>query len=67
MAKKIAIKIYYNERDGEVEGVGFTKRFDEEGVLFQLDVLGDAIEGLKKIYNYKKGKFFSNLNDIGEA
>ena len=43
MAKKIAIKIYYDEITGEVNKVDCTKRFEEEGVLFRLEVLKESL------------------------
>ena len=67
MAKKIALKIYFDEMSGEIEEIKTTKRFDEEGTLFRLDVISDTIEALKQIYKYEKSKFFLTINDIGEA
>ena len=67
MAKKIAIKIFYDEYTGEVEKVDCTHRFAEEGLLFRLDVLKDAMEALDYIYNYEKHKFFKSPGKIAEA
>ena len=46
MAKKIAIKIYYDEFTGEVDKVECTKRFAEEGSLFKMDVIKDSLMAL---------------------
>mgnify|MGYP005820607217 CR=1 FL=1 len=54
MAKKIALKIYFDEQTGEVDKIDCTKRFSEEGPLFRIDVLKDSIEALESIYNYEK-------------
>ena len=67
MAKKIALKIYFDDLTGEVDEVKMTNRFDDEGVLFKLDVINDSIEALKQIYQLERSKFFLNFNDIGEA
>ena len=67
MAKKIAIKIFYDEKTGEVEKVDCTKRFAEEGLLFRLDVLRDAREALDQIYQYERNKYFDEPDTIAEA
>ena len=67
MAKKIAIKIFYDEKTGEVEKVDCTKRFAEEGLLFKLDVLRDAREALDQIYQYERNKYFDEPNTIAKA
>ena len=61
MAKKIALKIYFDEYTGEVEKVDCTKRFEQEGPLFRIDVLRDAIIALEHIYEYEKEMFFEEL------
>ena len=48
MAKKIAMKVYFDEHSGEIDKIDCTKRFEEEGALFRIDVIKDAIEYFKK-------------------
>jgi len=68
MAKKIALKIYYDERSGEVNKIDCTKRFAEEGTLFKIDVLKDSIEMLENIYKYERNKLFKDeISDIAKA
>ena len=67
MARKIAIKIFYDEKTGEVEKVDCTQRFAEEGLLFRLDVLRDAREALDQIYEYERNKYFDEPNTIAKA
>ena len=68
MAKKIAIKVYFDDQTGEIEKIARTKRFEEEGPLFRMDVIKDTITVLEKIYQYERSRFFSNdFNEIGEA
>ena len=67
MAKKIAIKIYYNEHSGEIEKIDCTNRFAEEGPLFRMDVLKDSIEALESIYNYEKELFFDDNPRLARA
>ena len=69
MAKKIALKIYFDEYTGEVEKVDCTKRFEEEGPLFRIDVLKDAIIALESIYEIEKHLFFKELStdQVAEA
>ena len=61
MAKKIALRIYFDEKTGEVEEVDCTKRFENEGPLFRIDVLRDSIIALEHIYEYEKEMFFEEL------
>ena len=68
MAKKIALRIYFDDQTGEVEKIDCTKRFEEEGPLFRMDVIKDTIEVLETIYEYERKKFFTNdYNEVGEA
>ena len=67
MAKKIAMKVYFDEHSGEIDKIDCTKRFEEEGALFRIDVIKDAIEALKHIYQYERSRYFMEFNDIGEA
>ena len=68
MAKKIALKVYFDEHTGEIDKIDCTKRFEEEGPLFRMDVIKDTITVLEKIYQYERSRFFSNdFNEIGEA
>ena len=46
MAKKLSIKIYYDELTGEVDKVDYTKRFELEPRLFRMDVLKSALVSL---------------------
>ena len=59
MAKKVALSIIIDDLTGEIEEVRTTKRFEEEGPLFKLDILNDTIEALNKIYEYEKELFFN--------
>ena len=67
MADKIALKVYFDEETGEIAKVDCTKRFAEEGALFRIDVLKDAIEALENIYQYERSQFFLEYDEIGEA
>jgi len=67
MAKKIALKIYFDDKTGEVDEIASTKRFEQEGILFKLDVLKDTIIALDKIYEYEKDQLFNNNNQTGIA
>ena len=68
MAKKIALKVYFDDQTGEIEKIDCTKRFEDEGPLFRMDVIKDTIIALESIYQYERSKFFTNdFNEIGEA
>ena len=67
MAKRIALRIYFDEHTGEVEEVDCTKRFESEGPLFRIDVLKDAIIALENIYQYERSQFFMEFSERGEA
>ena len=70
MAKKLGIKIYFDDQTGEITKIDCTNRFKDEGPLFRLDVLKDTITALETIYNYEKEQYFgkySDFNEIGEA
>ena len=67
MAKKIALKVYFDDQTGEIEKIGCSKRFENEGALFRMDVIKDTIQALESIYQYERSHFFSNFDDIGEA
>ena len=68
MAKKIALKVYFYYQTGEIEKIDCTKRFEDEGPLFRMDVIKDTIIALESIYQYERSKFFTNdFNEIGEA
>ena len=67
MAKKVALTVYFDEHSGEVDKIECTKRFENEGPLFRIDVIKDTIEALTNIYQYERSKFFNEFNDIGEA
>ena len=68
MAKKIALKVYFDDQTGEVEEIECTKRFEDEGPIFRLDVIKDTIIALENIYEYERSQLFTNdFNEIGEA
>ena len=67
MAKKVALKVYFDDQTGEVEKIDCTKRFEDEGPLFRMDVIKDTIIALESIYKYEKSKYFSEFNDMGES
>ena len=67
MAKKVALRVYFDDQTGEVEKVDCTKRFENEGPLFRMDVLKDAIVALEKIYRYERSLFFMDFTERGEA
>ena len=68
MAKKIAMKVYFDDQTGEIDKIDCTQRFEDEGPLFRLDVIKDTIEVLETIYEYERKKFFKNdYNETGEA
>ena len=67
MAKKIALKVYFDDKTGEVEEIDCTKRFEEEGPLFRMDVIKDTIIALDGIYQYEKNRFFDGFDKIGRA
>ena len=67
MAKKIAMKVYFDENTGEVDKIECTKRFEHEGPLCRIDVIKDTIIALQNIYQYERSRFFNEFNDIGEA
>ena len=61
------MRIYFDENTGEVDQIDCTKRFENEGTLFKIDVIKDAITALTNIYQYERSRFFNEFNDIGEA
>ena len=67
MAKKIALKVYFDDQTGEIEKIDCTKRFENEGPLFRMDVIKDTIVALENIYQYEKSRFFNKFNEMGEA
>ena len=67
MAKKIALRVYFDDQTGEVDEVGATKRFEDEGPLFRMDVIKDTIIALENIYQYERSKFFMEFGERGEA
>ena len=67
MAKKIALKVYFDDQTGEVDGVASTKRFEDEGPLFRMDVIRDTIIALESIYQYERSQFFMEFTERGEA
>jgi hypothetical protein len=67
VAKKIALRVYFDDQTGEVEKVDCTKRFENEGPLFRMDVLKDAIIALESIYQYERSQFFMEFTERGEA
>ena len=67
MARKIALQVYFDDETGEVDEIGSTKRFEDEGPLFRMDVIKDAITILEDIYQYERSRFFMDFNERGEA
>ena len=67
MAKKIALRVYFDEETGEVDEIKSTQRFEDEGLLFRMDVIKDTITILEEIYQYERSKFFMDFNERGEA
>ena len=68
MAKKIALKVYFDDQTGEIDKIDCTKRFENEGPLFRMDVIKETIMALESIYEYERSKFFTNsFNEVGEA
>ena len=67
MAKKIALKVYFDDQTGEVDEVVSTKRFEDEGPLFRMDVIKDTIIAMENIYQYERSRFFMDFNERGEA
>ena len=71
MARKLlGLKVYYDEKTGEIVSIEPTKRFEAEGKLFQIDVLQDASIVAEKIYQYEKDLFFEEFDQnqiIGES
>lgn len=62
MAKKLSIKIYYDELTGEVDKVDYTKRFELEPRLFRMDVLKSALVSLDILYDFELEKLAEELN-----
>ena len=67
MSKKIALRVYFDEETGEVDEIKSTQRFEDEGPLFRMDVIKDAITILEDIYQYERSRFFMDFNERGEA
>ena len=67
MAKKLALRVYFDDETGEVDEIDSTKRFEEEGPLFRIDVIKDTIIALENIYQYERSKFFMEFGERGEA
>ena len=67
MAKKIALRVYFDEETGEVDEIKSTQRFEDEGPLFRMDVIKDTIIALEGIYQYERSKFFMDFGERGEA
>ena len=67
MAKKIALKVFFDDETGEVDEITSTKRFEDEGPLFRMDVIKDTIIALENIYQYERSRFFMDFNERGEA
>ena len=67
MAKKIALKVYFDDQTGEIDKIDCTRRFENEGPLFRMDVIKDTITILEEIYQYERSKFFMDFGERGEA
>ena len=67
MAKKLALRVYFDDETGEVDEIDSSKRFEDEGALFRMDVIKDTIIALESIYQYERSKFFMEFTERGEA
>ena len=67
MAKKIALTVYFDDETGEIDEIASTRRFEDEGPLFRMDVIKDTIIALENIYQYERSKFFMEFGERGEA
>ena len=67
MAKKIALKVYFDDQTGEIDKIDCTKRFEDEGPLFRMDVIKATIIALESIYQYERSLFFMDFTERGEA
>ena len=67
MAKKIALRVYFDDQTGEIDKIDCTKRFEDEGPLFRMDVIKDTIIALESIYQYERSLFFMEFTERGEA
>ena len=67
MAKKLALRVYFDDETGEIDEIASTKRFEDEGPLFRIDVIKDTIIALENIYQYERSKFFMEFGERGEA
>ena len=67
MAKKLALRVYFDDETGDVDEIDSTKRFEDEGPLFRIDVIKDTIIALESIYQYERSKFFAEFGERGEA
>ena len=71
MARKLlGLKVYYDEKTGDIVAIEPTKRFDTEGKLFQIDVIQDASILAEKIYQYERDLLFEEFDQnpiIGES
>ena len=67
MAKKIALRVYFDDQTGEIDKIDCTKRFEDEGPLFRMDVIKDTIIALESIYQYERSLFFMVFTERGEA
>ena len=53
MAKKLGIKIYYDENSGEIIEIKRSRRMEQEGVLFQIKLMEESINVLQLIHDYE--------------
>tara|TARA_Y100001963_G_C6578224_1_gene352116 strand:+ start:58 stop:276 length:219 start_codon:yes stop_codon:yes gene_type:complete len=65
--RKIAFTIFVDELTGDVDEVEVTKRLNEQGPLYKLDVIKNSILALDAIYKFEKYKFFEDNDGIGVA
>ena len=67
MAIKQAIKIYIDEDTGKIDKVDCTKRLAEQGPLFRMNVIKDAICALEQIVEFEHDHYLSKFDQIGES
>lgn len=66
MAKR-AFTIYYDDKKECVDYVTFSKAFEKEDIMFQSEILVDAIDALDEIFEQKQKELMLALNYRGEA
>ena len=67
MAIKQAIKIFIDEDTGKIDKVDCNKRLAEQGPLFRMKVVKDAIIALEQIDEFEDEFYLSKFDQIGES